>query len=177
MPHYESLERGVWEKACELAGVRLIDPTRDVLEIIAELRATRLLITEAMHGAIVADALRVPWIAALPIDQRHHRKWKDWSGALDMTVCHQSLRPTNILEYYVTKSGGRGSPTGRAGRFASTGLGRSIDAVMTHRAAKHLQKLSRCEPQLSSDRKIEEVTDRALSQVHMFAEARRRVVA
>lgn len=172
MPHYESLERGMWDRACALAGIPLIDPRDDVFKIIAQLRGTKKLITEAMHGAIVADALRTPWVAALPINRTHHRKWKDWAGALDMDVRHNELLPTNVFELYVASTGGRGSPTGRTGRMGRSWLAAPFNAMLVHRAARHLQVLAGREPQLSADTTIEEVTDRALGALDRFVRTR-----
>ncbi|TKT69324.1 polysaccharide pyruvyl transferase family protein [Aquamicrobium sp. LC103] len=172
MPHYESLDRGLWREACRLAGVRLIDPTDPVEKVISELRGTRVLITEAMHGAIVADALRTPWIAALPINPGHHKKWQDWSGALSLQVRHHALQPSSLMELWVGMSGGRGDPNGRSGRLSRSVLAKPVNSVLAHRAAGNLRKLARQEPQLSSDAKIAEVTERALAALQGFVSAR-----
>jgi hypothetical protein len=172
MPHYESLDRGLWERACELAGVRLIDPRGDVETILSELRATRLLVTEAMHGAIVADALRTPWVAALPINPSHRSKWRDWSGALSLDVRHETLRPTNLMEFYVAATGGRGSLRGRTGMINASHVARPLNSLLTWRAARQLRRLAECEPQLSADARIAEVTERALEAVDRFVRSR-----
>jgi succinoglycan biosynthesis protein ExoV len=60
MPHFETATRGDWAAATEAAGIDLIDPRGDPDTIIAAIGRCRLLISEALHGTIVADALRVP---------------------------------------------------------------------------------------------------------------------
>ena len=67
MPHFESAERGAWVEAAAEAGIELIDPRGDPAAIIAAIGRCRVLLSEAMHGVIVADALRVPWIAVQPL--------------------------------------------------------------------------------------------------------------
>jgi hypothetical protein len=172
MPHYESLDRGLWEEACRIAGIPLIDPREDVETVISKIRGARMIITEAMHGAIVADALRTPWVAALPINPGHHQKWQDWSGALSVKVRFQELRPSSALEFYVGLTGGRGDPNGRAGRWSRSVAALPANKLLAHRAAAHLRKLAKMEPQLSQDGKIAEVTERALEAMHGFVRSR-----
>ena len=172
MPHYESLDRGLWREACRLAGVTLIDPTAPVEEVIASLRGTRLLVTEAMHGAIVADALRTPWVAALPINPGHHAKWQDWAGALSLDVRAHALRPSSLLELWIDLTGGRGDPHGRAGRASRSALAGPVNSALVHRAAARLRELARQEPQLSADSAIERATDRAMTALDGFVRAR-----
>src|SRR5690606_20119174 len=172
MPHYESLDRGLWEEACRVAGIPLIDPRGDVEVIISRIRGARMIITEAMHGAIVADALRTPWVAVKPINPGHHAKWKDWSGALSMDVCFHDLRPSSLLEFYVGLTGGRGDPNGRAGRLSRSALATPANRVLVNLAARHLRQMATAAPQLSRDEKIAEVTERALEALHGFVRAR-----
>ena len=86
MPHFESAERGAWVEAAAAAGIELIDPRGDPAAIIAAIGRCRVLLSEAMHGAIVADALRVPWIAVQPLAPEHRAKWHDWADTLDLHV-------------------------------------------------------------------------------------------
>lgn len=99
MPHFESLERSDWEIACRLAGINFIDPRWEVERVLESLQQSEVLISEAMHGAIVADAFRVPWIAVLPNDPSHRPKWYDWAEALNVTVNFQPLRPASVYEW------------------------------------------------------------------------------
>src|SRR5690606_34030241 len=61
MPHYHSLKAIDWERLCADVGFVFIDPRESVERTIAALRGCDRIVTEAMHGAIVADALRIPW--------------------------------------------------------------------------------------------------------------------
>lgn len=60
MPHYESAMYGSWDKACELAGIHYIDPRWSVEKVLTEISASHKVVSEAMHGCIISDALRVP---------------------------------------------------------------------------------------------------------------------
>jgi hypothetical protein len=171
MPHYESLERGDWAEACRLAGMTLIDATEPVEKVLSQIRGARLLITEAMHGAIVADALRTPWIAAKPIYGGHHKKWLDWSGALGLDVRMNTLKPSSVLEYYIGKTG-RGGRLGKVGKFNASALAAIPNRILTGIAARHLQDMAKLAPQLSRDERISEVTERAQTAVDAFVRSR-----
>ena len=171
MPHYESLERGNWAEACRLAGITLIDATEPVDKVLSQLRGAKLLITEAMHGAIVADALRTPWIGAKPIYGGHHMKWLDWAGALDIDLRMNLLKPTSVLEYYIGRTG-RGSGHGKVGKLSRSALAGIPNSMLTHSAARHLQAMAKLEPQLSADSNIARATERAQAAVADFVQSR-----
>jgi succinoglycan biosynthesis protein ExoV len=168
MPHYQSFSRGCWPEACAEAGIRLIDPRDAVEKIIGEIRGARLLITEAMHGAIVADALRTPWLAVRPIHAENAAKWADWAEALDLELHPQPLVPSSLFELYVSATKGRRYYEGRARRFGKSALARPADRALTFLAARHLRKLSRREPQLSADHRLDEVCAHAMEAVEKF---------
>lgn len=98
MPHFESAMYGNWEGACDRAGINFIDPRWDVDRVLREISASRLIVSEAMHGVIIADALRVPWRAIRPLDPGNRAKWQDWASALDVEVEFSELSPSNIVE-------------------------------------------------------------------------------
>ncbi len=98
MPHFESNSRGAWAEAASAAGVTLIDPSGDPRAILDAIGACRVLISEALHGVIVADALRIPWIAIQPLMPIHRPKWADWADALDLDLDPRPLRPSTALE-------------------------------------------------------------------------------
>jgi succinoglycan biosynthesis protein ExoV len=177
MPHYHSLSRADWGEVCRLAGVRMIDPRHDVETVIAQIRGASMLITEAMHGAIVADALRTPWLAVSPVHPENRSKWLDWSDSLGLELKPRPLRPASLLELYIARTGGRRYYEGRATDWSRGAVARPMNRALVGLAAAHLRSLSRCEPQLSRDERIAEATERALDAVDRFVRSRLRANA
>jgi succinoglycan biosynthesis protein ExoV len=171
MPHYQSLDWGLWGKVCEIAGIRLIDPRDSVESILDRLSRTRLLVTEAMHGAIVADALRTPWISAKPIWSAHHDKWLDWAEALSIDLRQEELQPTTVLEAWIKRTD-RGAMSGKVGKLSRSPLMKPVNALLTHRAAGVLKEIAKREPQLSPDTAMNRATERALEATHNFVRSR-----
>jgi hypothetical protein len=152
MPHYDSVDRGNWAMACELAGVRYIDPRAPAEQVLAAIQGSEAVIAEAMHGAIVADALRVPWIPVLPIHASHRMKWCDWAEALDLDLKPYAPWPSSIAEAWVAGRGG----TGSGARFTNArgllkGCVRVLDWGFIRLASARLSRLTRMTPTLSSD--------------------------
>ena len=149
MPHFESAIRGAWAEAAAMAGMTLIDPRNDPETVIAAIARCRVILSEALHGVIVADALRVPWIAIAPLVPIHRPKWADWAETLDLTIAFQTLPPSTALERaHLTGldrfHAGRRLLTRQAGRLAAIARDR-----YTVRAATALRRAAASEPQLS----------------------------
>ncbi|MBX4991666.1 succinoglycan biosynthesis protein ExoV [Rhizobium binae] len=98
MPHYESAMYGSWDKVCELAGIHYIDPRWSVEKVLTEISASHKVVSEAMHGCIISDALRVPWRAIRPIAPGNRAKWYDWASALDLEIDFDPIGPSNLVE-------------------------------------------------------------------------------
>jgi len=84
MPHHSSAEQGQWNTVCEDLGLHLINPSGTPQQVIDDILQTEVLITEAMHGAIIADTLRTPWIPVKSHDVILDFKWQDWCASLQM---------------------------------------------------------------------------------------------
>jgi succinoglycan biosynthesis protein ExoV len=82
MPHHESMSSVNWRELCEEMGMVLADPTRPFLETINILNSAKLVIGEAMHAAIVADSMGIPWIPVSLHGHINHSKWNDWCGSV-----------------------------------------------------------------------------------------------
>ena len=93
MPHHQSTLSADWQRLCAEAGIHFLDPRKSVDEVLPELLRTELLLTEAMHGAIVADALRVPWIAVRLYPQFVEFKWRDWAESLGIDLRLHDVPP------------------------------------------------------------------------------------
>lgn len=63
VPHWESAEFGMWETVCEPAGLTYLDPRGEAMSVIRAIAQSEFIVAESMHGAILADAFRVPWVA------------------------------------------------------------------------------------------------------------------
>jgi succinoglycan biosynthesis protein ExoV len=83
MPHWQS-EPDEWAAVCAAAGIAFIDPRWPTHQVLDALRTTDVLITEAMHGAIVADALRIPWVPVRTRRQIKSFKWEDWCLSVEI---------------------------------------------------------------------------------------------
>lgn len=93
MPHHLSNSFGDWKTVCEMAGIQYIDARMSVSEVVQRLKNTKLLIAEAMHGAIVADSLRIPWIAIHSYEHILSLKWQDWMESLSLDNRIQYVNP------------------------------------------------------------------------------------
>lgn len=91
MPHCASARQGYWREVCDVMNLRYIDPHSPVDRVLAEIAGSERLITEALHGAIVADALRVPWHPVSSHSGVLEFKWLDWCESLRM-----SYRPSAL---------------------------------------------------------------------------------
>jgi succinoglycan biosynthesis protein ExoV len=166
MPHFESAARGAWRQAAEQAGVRLIDPRDPPLTILRAIGRCKLLLSEALHGVIVADALRVPWIAMRPLGRVHRAKWLDWADTMDLRPRFGRLPASTLSEWAGVSPLGSFHPTrawlGRQEPF----LAKATPERLVTRAARALRRAANAEPQRSADTSLDRCRSRMLDAVH-----------
>ena len=104
MPHYESSSTGNWRQVCEMAGFTFLDPFANSEETVQRIRKASLVIADAMHAAIVADALRVPWIPVVLSPQSNSFKWLDWTLSLNLPYRPVTLPASTLLEFVRNQS-------------------------------------------------------------------------
>ena len=171
MPHFESAIRGAWREVSAAAGMTLIDPRDDPLAVIAAIGKCRVIVSEALHGIIVADSLRVPWIAIRPLAPIHRPKWMDWSETLDLAVEFHTLRPSTALErahltYLSHFHIGRNVLTRHAERLRGIARDRHID-----QATEALRMVAGADPQLSRDTLLDEAQSRMMEAIALLQRA------
>jgi len=84
IPHHGSLKPGRWDLAAKAARRRGCDPRSPVPKILNQITRAKLVITEAMHCALLADTLRVPWIPVITLPIIDVFKWRDWTMSLGL---------------------------------------------------------------------------------------------
>ena len=173
MPHFESAERGAWVEAAAAAGIELIDPRGDPAAIIAAIGRCRVLLSEAMHGAIVADALRVPWIAVQPLAPEHRAKWHDWADTLDLHVEFHRLAAFVAAGAAACLAARRAAFRYRLlDRFGSA-LGRLTRGLLIEQAAQSLAAAAAAPPQLSAASALDRCRTRMLERLDALRRAPR----
>jgi succinoglycan biosynthesis protein ExoV len=173
MPHWYSAENGDWRTVCAQAGMHYIDPLGGVEQVLSEIQATRLLITEALHGAIVADALRVPWVPVVAYKHILALKWLDWCESLGLDYRPYHLRPL-YGEAAIRKRLERTPRWSRLSQWAAgpaTAAGDGLERLWARQNARTLRQIAReASPQLSNDATVATTTEQMLAEVERLKE-------
>lgn len=157
MPHHSSLRQWDWRKTCELAGLEYVDPHGEPMETMDQIANLRLILTEAMHGAIVADALRVPWFPLQINPINYVGKWHDWGASVRMPIQFKPLPFLNDPLHATTLS----ALMGKGARLAVYELRRKSSKRDQDQAVHLLQQYASVyDSYLSDDRDL----DRAITQ-------------
>ena len=85
IPHHASLAYIDWDTVCQQAGLTFLSPALPVEEFLGKLAGARLVLTEAMHGAIFSDIARIPWVPFRFGPHFLESKWHDWSQMFDLS--------------------------------------------------------------------------------------------
>lgn len=73
-----------WQRICKEAGIRYIDPRWPVEKILRAIASSDRILSESLYGAIVADALRIPWIPIVTSPRIYSFKWQDWCASMHL---------------------------------------------------------------------------------------------
>lgn len=145
VPHHVSVPRHDWQLYCGHAGLSYVCPEDDSKSIISKIASAPLVVAEAMHAAIIADAFGVPWVPVRIGAQFNRQKWNDWCASLDLSVMIPPMFP--LLD----SIGHRFSP--RRGQRMQFQSRRKVESLSL---ANALKTASRRAPVLSSRAILEE---------------------
>jgi succinoglycan biosynthesis protein ExoV len=171
MPHFESAARGAWRQVAQQSGVRLIDPRDDPRVVLDAIGGCKLLLSEALHGAIIADALRVPWIAVRPLVRIHRAKWDDWADTMDLNIRFYRLPASTTDEWLGALPLGSMRAINRLFAQQYHRLRDLAPEDLVARASLALRQAVTAEPQLSADAALHRCQARMLDAVRVLAPA------
>lgn len=172
VPHWESAEFGIWNAVCEPAGLTYLDPRGEAKAVIRHIAQSEMVVAESMHGAILADAFRVPWIAVTTSSSINDFKWNDWAGSVGATYLPRFVPVSTRAEAIAKKTrfwglpfdGGNTKATAddvpagdllvRAER-SRQGVRGMVKQFLAAPSVLALWQASRQEPQLSPDGALE----------------------
>ncbi len=115
IPHFETIAFPGWDAACRQAGLHLLDPRGTPAAVIARIAAAELVLTESLHGAVLADTYGVPWIPFATSRNFGTSKWVDWMASLGLELSLRMLPPPNAQQ--LMAFGKRAEPYGATVRF------------------------------------------------------------
>ncbi len=109
IPHWNSADSGNWAPICAEAETNYLNPLGDLDTILRSIATSELVITESLHGAILADLFRVHWLPVSISPKFLPFKWVDWYDSVGLErsmidfpmsdffeYVYNSARPTNI---------------------------------------------------------------------------------
>lgn len=99
---YFSTPSALSQGIAEATGMTLIPITLEVEDFLTRLRSCEYVVTEAMHGAILADAFRIPWVSCRLLSgvtegRTSLFKWADWADALGIRHTMANALPDTML--------------------------------------------------------------------------------
>ncbi|MDY6781913.1 MAG: polysaccharide pyruvyl transferase family protein [Cyanobacteriota bacterium] len=178
MPHIErAIQAGeTWQKICEEIGFSYIDPRWSVERVLSAIDQTEVLLAEAMHGAIVADTLRVPWIPIVTSPKILEFKWRDWCYSVKL-----KYRPNYLasrLDSYPRYARGVRSSLRSFRHWGNSLQQNGLQSLNVFQSAPSqslagqlLRVAKTARPQLSSEERIEQLTVELESRLSTIAQS------
>ncbi|MGC1306271.1 MAG: polysaccharide pyruvyl transferase family protein [Phormidesmis sp.] len=159
MPHIHSATAAAetWQRICEQANIRYIDPRWPIEDVLKAIGASELVLAEAMHGAIAADAPCMAWIPVVTSPRIYAFKWQDWCASMQLPY-----RPCRLPPLINYPRWGRGLRSGAIAARHYLGAMNNTDSLQYAIAAdegaivRRLTRLAKCKPFLSHDQVFEQ---------------------
>ncbi|MCP6146191.1 polysaccharide pyruvyl transferase family protein, partial [Klebsiella pneumoniae] len=71
--------------------------------VLDKIRNAKLVLADAMHAAIIADAFRVPWVPMVTSPQINTFKWLDWTSTIEQRYTPIVLGSSSLKEMVRSK--------------------------------------------------------------------------
>ena len=84
VPHYLFARNSDMPEVCRRAGYRYVLPSMESRAMVETIAGAKLVLAESMHAAIVADAMRVPWVPMATTPEISSFKWTDFTSSLGL---------------------------------------------------------------------------------------------
>ena len=180
MPHWYSAKWKNWEPIRQSTGLHIINPQWDIEQVLHDIQCSELIIAEAMHGAIVADALRIPWIPVQVNKGILDFKWHDWCQSVGLEYnpiyLPRLYSEEKILSAFRDKFRSMGfynNPVTKIPaqifELSMRSALHSINTLLSNKTSKILMKIVKnVDPILSSDQAISSVTSRLEEKLEQF---------
>jgi succinoglycan biosynthesis protein ExoV len=172
--HHAKAAGAAWLEVCQQLGFQYIDPCWSVEQVLTAISQTRVLLAEAMHGAIAAEALRIPWIPIITSPRILTFKWQDWCSSVGLDYQPHYVMP--LWPFYPRSARGLRSSISYGQywlHWLSQTPWRTLYPFQSDQrdwVAAQLERIAhRGHPQLSSDARIEHLTvalEEKLDQLH-----------
>ena len=98
VPHISAARAANWRPICIAANVEYLDPREEHFAALKRIGRARLVLADAMHAAIIADSLRVPWIPLASSGEINTFKWLDWTLSMKLPYTPVTLRKVSMLQ-------------------------------------------------------------------------------
>lgn len=80
-----------WDRIANRAEITYLSPANDSNGVIQTLAGANLVLAESLHGAIIADTFRIPWVPVSISPAFNNHKWLDWAESLEMEISFEEL--------------------------------------------------------------------------------------
>ncbi len=75
-----------WERVAKRAGMNLVSPADESVDVIKRIAGSSFVVAESLHGAILADAFRKPWVPVAIAPGFNFFKWNDWGKSIGVNL-------------------------------------------------------------------------------------------
>ncbi len=105
VPHWTTADSGNWKPVCDLSEIEYVDPQDDLERILRRIEHSELVITESLHGAILADYFRTPWLPVCISPKFLSFKWVDWFQSINIEPSIINLPLSDYFDFFYNGCG------------------------------------------------------------------------